>query len=548
MSTKYGTRNPDGFPIDVLPKLLKNTLFEVEEDIQSPIGLIASSMLSTMAIACQGAFNIRTPINSVLPSSLFIITVAESGERKTATDNIFIQTIRDFEAERRQYHRTKLQSYESKRSVWEFQKKELERSLRFEIREGNGETEPIREHLEELLKNKPVAPLQIRLLYSDSTSEALLENLAFLWPSGAIHSSEASTVMSGRTLHKLGPLNELWDGDSYIPVDRKKSDSFELKDARLSISLMIQLQPFIEFLSKKNGLAINIGLTSRFLVAMPTSTQGFRKIGKIPDTEKSNPTSALSHFKDTLLHWLKISERQTLDGTPLQEFSFDEAAGEAYLEILSRIESAIAPGGEFEEHGAIASKLGNNLARIAGLIQAFENKNNSITYNSLSTASQILYWYTCQHIKFVKNFKNELTDEDMGNMLLEWLRDHPNSCGAPQFRLSQLYKSVSNPIRGKERVLRAVHNLEQRGILIYNRNFSPITVEFSQNLANGFRFNSPPDPFKSDWSQRGEAFLNGILVSKFTTVETQVEPAPAPEEFHSQAMPEAPFFPGSSGV
>ena len=120
--------------------------------------------------------------------------------------------------------------------------------------------------------------------------------------------------------------------------------------------------------------------------------------------------------------------------------------------------------------------------------------------------------------------------------------------GFCRISLSQLYKSVSNPIRGKERVLRAVHNLEQRGILIYNRNFSPITVEFSQNLANGFRFNSPPDPFKSDWSQRGEAFLNGILVSKFTTVETQVEPAPAPEEFHSQAMPEAPFFPGSSGV
>ena len=66
MNNPFGVKNYDGFPLNALPPLLRNTLLEVEQKIQSPIGLIASSMLSSMAIACQGAFNIRTPIGSAL--------------------------------------------------------------------------------------------------------------------------------------------------------------------------------------------------------------------------------------------------------------------------------------------------------------------------------------------------------------------------------------------------------------------------------------------------------------------------------------------------
>ena len=515
MNNPFGVKNYDGFPLNALPPLLRNTLLEVERKIQSPIGLIASSMLSSMAIACQGAFNIRTPIGSVVPSSIFIITVAESGERKSTTDKYFTQPLRDFEEKRRKHHSEKLLSFKNQKRIWSINHQEVEKSLRKSIRDGEIDTKDLSDQLERMLENEPIAPLQMRLLYSDATSEALLENLAHLWPSGAIHSSEASTVISGRTLHKLGPINELWDGDSYIPVDRKRSESFELKNARLTISLMIQPQPFMEFLSKKKGHAIDIGLTSRFMITMPTSTQGYRRVEKQADTIEESSDSAFNNFKQILEYWLQKSEAQTLDGVPHQEFTFNEDAGDEYLDILSQIENAITPGGEFHQHSAIASKLGNNLARIAGLIQAFDNKESAITLQTLSTASKILYWYTNQHIKFIKIFKNELTDEDMGDMLLEWLKNNPTRCGGPQFRISLLYKDAPNSIREKKNLHRAIDNLSQRGLLIDNRNFSPMTVTIKNRSfqhPNGF---VAKDPFIYKSDALGREFLERTLITRF---------------------------------
>lgn len=546
MNNPFGVKNYDGFPLNALPPLLRNTLLEVEQKIQSPIGLIASSMLSSMAIACQGAFNIRTPIGSVVPSSIFIITVAESGERKSTTDKYFTQPLRDFEEKRRKHHSEKLLSFKNQKRIWSINHQELEKSLRKRIRDGEIDTKDLSDQLECMLENQPIAPLQMRLLYSDATSEALLENLARLWPSGAIHSSEASTVMSGRTLHKLGPINELWDGDSYIPVDRKRSDSFELKNARLTISLMIQPQPFMEFLSKKKGHAIDIGLTSRFMITMPTSTQGYRKVEKQAEAFESNSDSAFNSFKHILEYWLQKSEEQTLDGVPHQEFTFNEDAGDEYLDILFQIENAIAPGGEFHQHSAIASKLGNNLARIAGLIQAFDDKDSAITIQSLSTASQILYWYTNQHVKFIKIFKNELTDEDMGDMLLEWLKNNSTRCGGPQFLISLLYKDAPNSIRGKKNLHRAIDNLSQRDLLIDNRNFRPMTVAIkSQSFQHSSGFVAK-DPFIHESDALKRDFLKRIFVTKFTEFTKSSQKS----EFTLEAtgFKDQYFKPGESGV
>nr|WP_312989490.1 YfjI family protein [Comamonas koreensis] len=543
MNNPFGVKNYDDFPMDALPPLLRNTLLEVEQKIQSPIGLIASSMLSSMAIACQGAFNIRTPIGSVVPSSIFIITVAESGERKSTTDKYFTQPLRDFEEKRRKHHSEKLLSFKNQKRIWNINHQELEKILRKRIRDGEIDTKDLSDQLELMLENEPIAPLQMRLLYSDATSEALLENLARLWPSGAIHSSEASTVMSGRTLHKLGPINELWDGDSYIPVDRKRSESFELKNARLTISLMIQPQPLMEFLSKKKGEAIDIGLTSRFMITMPTSTQGYRKVERQDDVVESNSDTAFNSFKKILEYWLQTSENQTLDGVPHQEFTFNEDAGDEYLDILFQIENAIAPGGEFHQHSAIASKLGNNLARIAGLIQAFVNRDSSITLQTLSTASKVLYWYTNQHITFIKIFKNELTDEDMGDMLLEWLKNNPTRCGGPQFRISLLYKDAPNSIREKKNLHRAIDNLSQRALLIDNRNFSPMTISMNNQSfqnSNGF---VAKDPFIRESGGWRRDFLKEILVSKFIKSSQKSEFTSSAVDFKAKY-----FKPGESGV
>lgn len=519
MNSPFGVLNYDEFPLDALPAVLRNTILEIERQIHSPIGLIASSMLSTMAIACQGAFNIRTPFGQVIPPSLFIATVAESGERKSSTDDLFIQTIRDFEITQRQKNINESKAHKSKRIVWDIQKQELEKSLRQAIRDGN-EIESIRETLEELLKNEPIPPLQTRLLYSDATSEFLLKNLAHQWPSGAIHSSEGLSVFNGKTFHKLGPLNELWDGNRSITVDRVHADSYELTDARLSVSLMLQLQPFIDFLSKKNSLAINSGLTSRFLICIPTSTQGSRSVEKrSKDTKSSGHISALQKFKDTVQYWLEISEERTVSGTPFLEFTFEEDAERLYLEMLTIIEREIAPQKYLASYGALASKLGNNLARLAGLIQSFDDKTSTITLNSLESAWNLISWYTDQHIRFTRIAQNQLSDDDMGNMLCEWLRSSSATTGSFLFKVTPLYRNAPGAIRGKENIQRTISNLESRNLLVNNRQHRPATIFLidKRSVHQGFGADNvqPLHHFPEAWNDASQSFDPGSANQKF---------------------------------
>lgn len=88
------------FPIDALGPL-KQTVEALEDIVQAPPAMCASSLLAITAFAAQPHINVVLPYGGGAPTpvSCFFVTVGRSGERKTATDKIAMQGVRQREQE-----------------------------------------------------------------------------------------------------------------------------------------------------------------------------------------------------------------------------------------------------------------------------------------------------------------------------------------------------------------------------------------------------------------------------------------------------------------
>ncbi|EQD24415.1 MAG: hypothetical protein D084_Lepto4C00443G0002, partial [Leptospirillum sp. Group IV 'UBA BS'] len=168
----------------------------------------------------------------------------------------------------------------------------------------NKETATLKATLKDHEKTEPERPQHPQLLYGDSTPEALAYTLAHQWPSGAVISPEAGIVFGSHGMGKdsvsrnLALLNQLWDGVPHR-IDRKMTDSYTVRGARLTMGLATQKATIQEFFEASKGLARGTGFMARFLIAWPESTQGTRFWKDAPPSWPN-----LTRFRNRLIEML----------------------------------------------------------------------------------------------------------------------------------------------------------------------------------------------------------------------------------------------------
>src|SRR5687768_1406767 len=82
------------YPVDALPPLIRDAVEEVSGYVQAPVALIAASALAAVSTAVQTRFSVQRDAALSGPSTLYLLTVAESGERKSTVDKLFTGPIR----------------------------------------------------------------------------------------------------------------------------------------------------------------------------------------------------------------------------------------------------------------------------------------------------------------------------------------------------------------------------------------------------------------------------------------------------------------------
>ncbi|MFZ5594736.1 MAG: DUF3987 domain-containing protein [Pseudomonadota bacterium] len=396
---------PEPYPLDALPDTIRAAVEEVAGFVKAPAALVASSALAALSLACQAHIDAKRAEKLTGPVSLFLLTIADSGERKSTCDGFFTSAIRQYQEEQVEAMKPAIKEYQAAIAAWEAERDGILSAVK-DAGKKCKPTDKLRGDLAQLQQDKPEPPRVPKPILGDETPENLAWSLAKLWPSAGVLSSEAGVVFGSHGMGKdsamrnLALLNVLWDGGAHS-IGRRTSESFTVRGARLTMGLMIQETTLREYFSKSGGLARGTGFLARFLVAWPESTQGQR-----PFTEAPANWPHLAAFHRRIAAILNQSFPIDDDGalTPAM-LSLAPDAKAAWVSYHDAIESELASGGELYNVRDVASKSADNAARLAALFQQFEHgMGGAVGLDSFERASRITAW----HLSEARRFFGEL--------------------------------------------------------------------------------------------------------------------------------------------
>ena len=377
----------------------KQAIHAVQSEIQSPVGMVFGSALSMAASCTQGLFDVACPGGGRSPTSLFILTIAESGERKTSTDAKFMRIVSDFEQEKNDGICLEPAAHKVEYDMWKSQRKAYQKLLDSAVDQGDeasilNHKAKLRAHYEKEPRTTPA----LRIIFEDTTMSALLESLANTSPNAVLNSSEGGILFERANLGFLLRANKVWDGGDVF-VDRSSKPSYTVRNARLTISAMIQKKTLEHALKRKESGARSSGFFARFLVTEPDSTQGTR-FGNFAPTQESQKTKNQEY-----IDWLRnralelLHESLGADGQPRKLVHFSPAAAKVWKNFYNEVESALAQNGVLSDIKDFASKISNNMSRIAAVLHCFCGLKGDISAETAQFSAELCKVYIAEFKK-----------------------------------------------------------------------------------------------------------------------------------------------------
>ena len=382
------------YPSDALPDVVRAAVEEVQAFTQAPLPLVACCALGALSLTGQAHVDVKRAERLIGPTSLFLLTIADSGERKSTCDQFFTEPIREYERQQMEAMRPALSNYRAEMAAWESSQTGIKDNIRLKAKKGDP-VDSQREALRRFEDNKPVPPRVPRLLRLDETPENLAWVLAREWPAAGIVSAEAGLVFGAHAMGKdsimrnLALLNTLWDGGT-LAIGRRTSESFTVQGARFTVALQVQEATLRSFVECSGGLARGTGFLARFLLAWPESTQGQRLFVEAP-TDWPRLSAFHQRVAELLEQPVTIDEHGALSPVVL---SLDPEAKRVWVRFHDDIERQLCTGGELSEVRDVASKAADNAARLAALFHAVElGPGDAVGPKTLENAARIVAWH-----------------------------------------------------------------------------------------------------------------------------------------------------------
>jgi replicative DNA helicase len=487
------TGPPPAFPLRALPPQMQALVQSVAANLEVPEDFAAILLLGAVAGAAQRTYTLRVHADYREPLGLYLIVVAESGERKTPTVRIFRQPYDRAQEILRKRALPAIGKAKARREILEREKQsmfglsaavtkklvalmfpkdqdeELQRDDLLREKERYAErVAQISGQLEAL--EIPPAPL---LWLTEATPEATARHLAEL-QSLVVFASEGDLIdvaagQYGDKTGKLGILLSAYSMDTH--VESRVDGTRAAVDPRLSIVLAVQpgvvrkLQDVREFRER--------GLTPRFLYAAPPSRVGYRTWAA---TDPIDPT-ARATYERIIAKLLEVDDdladpvhlpsedevpeeadaRQPASPLPPQkELVMSPEAIERFRAYGREIERELvdddSPLCEFVTWG---SKLPGQMLRLAGCLHLLAHgeldtpdpSTIPISAETVERAIEIAEYFKAHTLSMFVTRTPAIRREEVA---LEWIKQN----GAPEFRPRDLYRSKR---RQFDNDIRALH-------------------------------------------------------------------------------------------
>lgn len=211
------------YPVESLGKILGEAASALQETVKAPLALCCQSVLASASLAAQSHFDVKLPWGERKPLSLFLLTVAESGERKSGIDDIVLSAAKTQERQDMDCYLIEVEKYEIDLGRWKSESEAAnKRSSKIKTQAGSD----FAENAKHEIGPKPDVPVTPLRFISDPTVEGLFKLLTTGQPSIGLFSDEAGLLIGGHALNSDNALKtmarwcKLWDGS---PFDRVRA-------------------------------------------------------------------------------------------------------------------------------------------------------------------------------------------------------------------------------------------------------------------------------------------------------------------------------------
>jgi len=372
--------DPNNFPIIRLPRRLQQAAMALHFKVKAPIPICVISVLSAASIACSAGHRV-TRFNGLSSNiALFLLAIAASGERKTTCDNLANRALAEVEEMLQEAFDKDNAAFKTALATWKALRSGVLVALKRAAASGN-DTHELEERLAKIIDNAPTKPVLSSILLNDATPEAIIEHLANNAFTG-LFSNDACAIFSARTMNNLGILNIAWDGGT-IRVNRKGQPTLIVDAATLTTSLMVQLEVLQSFLKDKGALARANGFLARFLLCHPISTQG-QRFEELSDFDCSAELDEFHGWTKNLL--LSVIDESGQHKREKKQLEFTPAAKELCRDYHNFIEENLQPIGQLADVRDAASKIGDNMARLAAIFHLASDNDGDIPVETTEAA------------------------------------------------------------------------------------------------------------------------------------------------------------------
>ncbi len=448
----------DPFPVDALGSILAPAALAIHDRVQAPIAICAQSVFGAATLAAQGYADVVLPIGpgQNKPLSNYFITVAETGERKSACDAEAMRPIRMHETALRAIYNLDLANYANAKAAFDAARQAA-------IKSGKGSRAAIKVALDAIGPG-PIEPLLPLLTCPEPTYEGLCRVLAHGQPSIGVFAAEGGQFVGGHgmsdeaRLRTAAGLSAAWDGETIRRV-RATSDITNLHGRRVAMHLMVQ--PFVASILLRDPLLAGQGFLSRLLISGPDSAMGTRMShDEAPETVRD-----LDLYDARLLYILNtpfpLAQGQNNELQP-RPLPLSPTAQSIWLGFADHIEREITPGGGLELAKGLANKLPEHAARMAAVLSLMQDiYAGDIADTEMAAGIELAQHYATEALR-LHGFSCVGEGLRRAQELLDWLLLRWKE---PVVSLPDIYQRGPNSIRDANTAKSAVSILDEHGWL-----------------------------------------------------------------------------------
>lgn len=436
------------YPAGALPPIIQEAILEVVEATQAPLPLVAASALSVVSACVQGLASVQRDALLSGPASLYFLTIAASGERKSTCDSLFSKSLRAWERGAADAMKHEVAKHEAAEKAWKAVDDALDKELSKAAKSGS--VDHLNDRLLQHAQKKP-KPVRIpELIRMDDTPEALAAALA-RWPVTTILSAEGGLIFGAHGMNpesvtrNLAQLNAFWGGER-VKRNRTTTTSVDIEGMRVTVGLQVQREVLDEFLAKAGSIARGSGYLARFLVSLPPSTMGTR-LYQPPKAEMP----ALARFHSRVTDLLNLGVNVNEDGVLTTRFvRLDAAAQEAWIWFHDLVECEIARSGIYFDVKDIASKAAENAARLACCFHVFDGTGaDAIGESTMLAATNVITWYLDEATRFYSQIAVPETVRN-AEALERWLIEQLHMKGMAKVNVGTILQLAPPKLRKKE--------------------------------------------------------------------------------------------------